>query len=446
MHFERTTDQLAEAGAPMEAASHLQWYRAVLLILLALCAYLSVPLLSGGRLLVPSFPTVALTPLLLLTVWPNFSQTDIVFLLKIGVVLLVSIALSPGYEYIDEKLFGLIQCGMAIAVAIMIVRLMQQIRREFLERTLLVLSLLIVVGAILEVLGPLRDISDAFREWAYSQAYYVYDRDLRDINMVGWPRPKLFSVEPSHVTKLFIAAINSWLLIRVSWGKVAIVTATTLIMLLIMGSPMLLVSAAITLAILIWDRGAGVRAKMAMILGALLIGVICGTYFVGSRYSAIATRVASVGESTNMQSSEGEGGSEEKRIIYPYITLADTWRRWPLFGVGIGGKEIVFENTKLSVRRKPEAALGNNAMAEFGIYLGLVGGAWFIYLLLRQARHTGVHRVGLIIVILAMYSQLMGGVDSFRYWGFVALFWGALAVGDSKAVGNEASAGAGIRQ
>lgn len=129
--------------------------------------------------------------------------------------------------------------------------------------------------------------------------------------------------------------------------------------------------------------------------------------------------------------------------MYPYITLASTWVRWPLFGVGISGKEVVADNTDLDLRRS-EVALGNNAMAEIGTYLGLVGGAWFVWLMLTQARQTGVRRLFLLALIVALFSQLMGGMESFRYWGFIALLWGSLAVADTEG-GREVVAAAGGR-
>ena len=422
-HFERTADKSVDHGGRMEVASNLQWYQAALLILIAWSTYTSVPLLSGGRLLVPSFPTVALIPVLLLTAWQKVSKADEVFLLKITFVLLLSMLLSPGYEYLQEKFLGLIQCSMAIGVTILTVRLMQQMRRESLERTLLVLWCLIVFGCILEVVGLTRDISDSFREWAYVGMFTLIDSDLRDINMVGWARPKLFSSEPSHVTKFFIAAINSWLLVRVTWNRVAVVAGATLAMIVIMGSPMLVVSAAITVAIVLWDRRAHLRTKVAMILATLLIGGLFGVYSGGSVYSSIANRLMNVGP---IQVGD-DLSSEDSRIVYPYVILVDTWRRWPLFGVGISGKEVVLESGRFG------DDLGNNAMAEMWTYLGLVGGVLFIYVLLRQAYQTGVDRLGLLVVTVALFSQLMGGFVAFRSWGFIALIWGALAVADTQA-------------
>jgi hypothetical protein len=325
---------------------------------------------------------------------------------------------------VREKFFGLVQCAMAIGIALLIVRLMLQIRLAVLERALFVLWCLILVGCVLELLGVTAEISDSFRAWAYGNAYTLYEGDLRDTNMVGWPRPKVFSPEPSHVTKAFVAAVNAWLLIRVTWNKAAIVAVATLGMLTIMGSPMLLISAAITLAIMVWNRRSSVRARVMMVTASILIGVSFAAFFGASTYSNVTERVARVGESNRARAS-----SEQQRMLYPYLTLRDTWVRSPLFGVGISGKEVIGEFTTLPVDR-PETALGNNVMGEMGTYLGLVGATWFLYLLFAQARRTGVRRPTLLFAFIVLFSQLMGGIENFRYWGFIALLWGALSVAD----------------
>jgi hypothetical protein len=384
--------------------------------------------------LVPSIATVAITPLLLLAVWSSFSTTDVIFMLKITFVLLLSIALSAGYEYIEEKYLALIQCCMAIGVAFLMVRLMQQMRRDLLERTLLLLWCLIVTGSILETLGVIRDLSDSFRVWAYEAVFGLYDREWRDINLVGWVRPKLFSAEPSHVTKFFIATVNSWLLVNVTWRKVAIVAGATIVMLVIMGSPALFVSAAITVLIVLWNRRENLRKRIAALLVIFIMGAIFGAYDAGSRFSNVTSRLETIDAGFTQES---DLGSEEKRFVYPYMVLASTWLRWPLFGVGIGGKEVVFENAVFAVS-DPQAALGGNALAETGVYLGLLGGVLYAYTLLSQARYMGVHRLILLAMIVALFSQLLSGMVTFRYWGFIALFWGAVAVADIQAKSSSA--------
>ena len=413
------------------ASAHLT----VLLVLIAWATYLHVPLVSGGRLLVPSFPAVALSPLLLLAVRQNLSTSDVVFLFKIGFVLLLSIALSPGYSHIQEKLFALAQFVMALGIAVLVVQLMQVMSRASLERALLIVCALILIGCLLEMFDVIKAPSDAFRAWAYGQLQGIYHADARDLNMVGWPRPKLFSEEPSHVTKFFIASTNAWLLVRVSMGKAVTVVGATTIMLVIMGSPMLIVSGAITLSILIWNQRVRLGVRIATVMGILIVGGVVGSYIAAESYSNVADRVARIDESavTDMDESSGESterlGGDERRVVLPWVTLADIWRQWPFFGVGVGGKEFVAEYRNLS-ESNPTLVVGNNAFASIGIFLGIVGGTMFVLLVLAQARNSGVRRVGLLAVVVILFSHLIGGIDSIRYWGFVALLWGALAAGD----------------
>jgi len=125
-----------------------------------------------------------------------------------------------------------------------------------------------------------------------------------------------------------------------------------------------------------------------------------------------------------------ERTSASLRLVYPYVTLIDTWLNWPLFGVGISGKEVVADQTRLVLDR-PIEAIGNNAMGELGTYLGIIGSFLFLFLMSRHLRHTGVRRLGLMLLLVVFFSQLMGGLESIRYWGYVGLFWGALTVSDS---------------
>ena len=410
-----------------------QSYRATLLVVLALTTYLYIPLVSGGRLLVPSFPTVALIPLLFLTVRRNLSKTDELFLPKIAFVLILSIALSPGYIYVTEKFFSFAQLILALAVTVMTVRLMQQLRREVLERALLVLWCVLVVGSVLEVAGLIREISDAFREWAYGGTFTLYDGDARDISFVGWVRPKLFATEPSAVSKMFIVTINSWLLVKVTGRKAVVVAGATGFMFLILGSPMFVVSVAITLSILVWNRRASIRTRVATVLAALIVSVLFLVFFGGSALSTVTERLDRIGATTS--TGQLEHRSENIRTLIPWINLVNTWSRWPLFGVGVGGKEVLVEYSPFS-DHSLNTAMGSNAAAQLGNYLGLLGGAWFVWLLLMQASQTGARRLDLLLVIVFLFSMLMGGIVTFRYWGHIALLWGALAVADTNGNGG----------
>jgi hypothetical protein len=317
-----------------------QWVRALLLILIALSTYLSVPLVSGGRMLVPSFPTVALLPILFVVVWRDVDLSDCVFMLKVFFVLIASIALSPGLAYATQKIFALIQCCMGIVAAAVAVKLMQQMRIVVLERALCALWVLVIAGCLLEIAGIITAASDSFRTWAYGDTFTVYDAINRDINMVGWLRPKLFSVEPSHVTKLFIASVNAWLIVRVTWPKVWITVAATLVMLIIMGSPMILASAAITFAVVLWNTRAKPRTKVAMVLVAVIVASVFAAFYADSRVAVISDRLTNINEESIEEGNEM--GSEEKRLVYPYVVLVETLLLLPFFCLGFGLMVVLF--------------------------------------------------------------------------------------------------------
>lgn len=417
---------------PALARSTTDWqaYRATLLVLLAFAVYLDVPLMSGGRMLVPSFTTVALVPILFLTVRRNITSIDQFFVSKVIFVLLVSMALSPGYKYLIEKGFSLAQFCVALAVLVMTVRLMKQLRPEVLERTLLIIWVSLIVGSVLEITGVLRDASDAFRAWAFTGVRKIYISDARDIGYVGWVRPKLFSTEPSYLSQIFIATVNSWLLVRTTVVKAVVAVLATGIMFVIMGSPTIAVSAFITLAIVIWNHRASVRARVAMVSVALLVSATFIAMYGETALSTTERRLGQIGDVG--ASGQLEVRSENIRAIMPWLTLARTWSRWPVFGVGFGGKDVAFEESGMSkARYSYRQSMGSNVVAEIGTCLGIVGGAWFVWLLLRQAAYMGARRLGLLVVLVILFSLLTGGLETIRYWGHIALFWGTLTIADS---------------
>ena len=405
-----------------------QGFAATLLLCIIVCTYLHIPLVSGGRLLIPSFPAVALAPLLFLTIRRHITAPDIVFLISFGFLLIFSIAFSPGHSYVTEKAFSLVQCCIAVAITVATVRLMLVIEVGVLERTLLALLCLIVFGSILEVVGITKDASDAFRQWAYEGTYTLYHGDDRDMNFVGWLRPKVFSTEPSHVTTLFVTVLNAWLLLRVNKQKLLIAAIATVVMFTVMGSPMYVVSAAITFSILVWNQKATRRTKTLMVLFAILLSIIFVAVFGESTLSTVTQRLDRIGDTT--AGGQLDVTSENLRVVFPYLILFEVWSQWPVFGAGIGGKEVVAEGIFVLQGADPRVGLGTNGLAQGGIYLGILGVAWFLWIFLRHAGHIGIQRLGLLLVLVGLMAQLQGGVDSIRFWGFISPLWGALAVAD----------------
>jgi hypothetical protein len=168
-----------------------------------------------------------------------------------------------------------------------------------------------------------------------------------------------------------------------------------------------------------------------MVLATLVVSLSFVAFFGETALSTLETRVERIGM-TEQATGELEIRSENVRAVIPWVALVNTWSQWPVFGVGVGGKEMVVVESGMSeAAANYQRAIGANAVAQVGIYLGLLGGACFIWLLVREASDTGARRLGLMLAIVFLFSMLMGGLDSFRYWGHIALLWGALAIADS---------------
>ena len=177
---------------------------------------------------------------------------------------------------------------------------------------------------------------------------------------------------------MFIVSINAWLLVRVTRVKAAIVAVSTASMFVIMGSPMFVVSVAITLTVLVWDPRASIRTRVAMVLATLVISVAFLVMFGGTALSTLETRVGNIGATDS--TGQLERRSENVRAVTPWIALVNTMGRWPIFGVGFGGKEVVFDTSVIPASTSKEA-IGGNAVTQVGMYLGVLGGTWFIWLL-----------------------------------------------------------------
>ena len=75
---------------------------------------------------------------------------------------------------------------------------------ETVRKTLFLWMMFIIVGVILETtFSPIRDFSDAFRHLAFD-GRFIYDDEVRDLQDYGFVRPKLFTQEPSHISKAFV--------------------------------------------------------------------------------------------------------------------------------------------------------------------------------------------------------------------------------------------------
>lgn len=265
--------------------------------------------------------------------------------------------------------------------------------------------------------GILRELSDSFREFAYSRGgYRVYTNVDRDEILLGFDRPKFFTSEPSLLAIGFFAFSNSWLLLSFSRKNWMIVCISTIIMLNLTGSPILLISLVASIVILIsqirYSRNSWYILLVAtLIVYALTIGGVFDKVQDRLMHSLFETDISVV-------------SSENLRMIFPYISMIDILKSSPFFGVGISGKELIGVYSSLPLDSSD--AFGNNNLAAMFTYLGGLGGMLFIAVFYGYIGRIRISSKLIFIIMFIALTQMMGGFESPRFWGYIFLFIGVL--------------------
>ena len=441
MKAPHTPRELASASSGLVGKQNrpLPKFRIALLVAFLVAIYVDVHLYVTSSFVIPSvFMLLVLMPILGVMYHRRIYKYEAAFVGKILLVLLMSVLLSPGFEYIDQKLFGLVQAVAAIIGAVLLLKLLDDLPRHWVARVLLVLSVALVAGAFLEVIGVLRPISDSFREVAFHETLF-YEADERDVTITGFPRPKFFTAEPSYLAIGFFAFINSWLILTYSKKSLFVACSLTVLMFVLTGSPVIVISLIVSLVIAQFSESDFTSLAFIGVLACVV-----GLGLASMQPQVFTSFLERVGESYQYLGTSIPT-SENLRLVFPYLTLVDVLRVSPFFGVGVTGKELIERYSSLPV--DPSAALGNNALAWFFIYLGLVGSLLFIKFTLDYWRRARVGRIALLVVLVLALSQTMGGPETLKFWGYVSLFAGVVKKSSGpgertlKAAGNRRASG-----
>jgi hypothetical protein len=333
---------------------------------------------------------------------------------------------SPGIASLGHKLSGVAQTTVAITAGILLVKEMMRLERHTIEKILFWLSMLLLVGTVLEVSGFLGGLSDSFREVVYRQGgYAVYTNEERDLTLAGFNRPKVFTSEPSLLAIGFFVFSTSWLQLVSCMRSWLLFMVATMFMLYLTASPVLLISVLASFCIMFLHpkRGRIVLSRsMVVVLGAV---IVFGSFFLfsGSLFEQINQRLISAGLGAHTY----QISSENLRMVFPYLTAVDVLGSSPFFGVGISGKEVIGSFSTLPI--DPSDAFGNNNLAALFIYMGFFGAFLFVATFYQYLGRflSSFHLLMLLILVLGL-TQTMGGFETPRFWGYVFIFVGVLSV------------------
>ena len=437
-----STLRTARAESPMSwttVAERLSWIRTGLVVLFLVGIYTNVTPVIGG-IPVPVLLSVV-TGLLLLAV--HITEIDLKTLALLGLLYLVGLAstiFSPGVAtFLGEKLKSEILlilsslCGLGFYLEL----------RTWSARSLGGLFAgavaIILAGLVLEILGPLKPVSDAFRVRVMPEVF-LYTSDARDIALHGSIRPKLFTSEPSHVAKFLNVVVVAWMLASgkgrsLAFGFLALFAAA-----LLTRSPTILIGMiAAQVVVISWTlrklvARPGLNAS-SIAMGFLAVMASALVFFILAALGAalFSTRMEAV--------LSGGDASALVRLLTPVVIASEVLYAHPLFGMGIGGKEplvpILLQaysehiSTRWLLTQPLEAqlsALSGNFFLHW-IYLGILGGvssAVILFAIVRQWSR-GTMAVGCFVILLIL-SFAHGDFFAPRYWFDVAMICAVAAV------------------
>ncbi|WP_146592389.1 hypothetical protein [Puniceibacterium confluentis] len=188
------------------------------------------------------------------------------------------------------------------------------------------ITVAIIIGALLERLGPLRPISDGIRSALYP-ASILYDGEARDLANHGFVRPKLLTSEPSHLGKFFATFITVAAALDSRRIKHLVVNVAGY---MVIASPVILIAVGVIVLMILQARGwrRSFRSPFIMLPAVLTLALV----------AVYVYQIATVRLS-------GNGGGIEpstyQRIVQPYLVMMMSLEQRPLFGYGLGSQALL---------------------------------------------------------------------------------------------------------
>uniref|UniRef100_UPI00404716C0 hypothetical protein n=1 Tax=Yoonia sp. TaxID=2212373 RepID=UPI00404716C0 len=268
-------------------------------------------------------------------------------------------------------------------------------------------SVFLIGAAVLEILGPLKAVSDQFRSIAYSDNI-LYLNEARDLSMAGFVRPKVFTSEPSHLGKFTMFAI---VLFAIASGKVWKAIALTVIGFAVIKSAVILFAVPIIFSIKISQGAANTKrsfVRMVLVVAALLVTGAIIYWLAADRLGFGSDKIEA---------------SAFLRIIRPMYVMALAISERPFFGFGLGAENELVRLYSLGTFAFPDqiyaqqrfaetlSAVGGNIHFSVPTQLGIVGTLiWLLFL--ENVRRIFSSPALVFWTFYIMYGFALGAVNT----------------------------------
>lgn len=402
-------------GAGLLGRVLLLWYLAVMFTVFSL---------QFGDLKVSCFFALPAALVMLARNMSSASQKEMMLLGLLLFVALLSVVVGTDADFIDERAKSFLLFGYSLLMAYALRLELGRATRADVSWTSGWLLVVILAGAILEVLGPLKPISDAFRAQNENETF-IYSADLRDLTIAGFIRPSVFTAEPSYVAIGVAVFSFVWFVSTRSRYRVVMFGLATVLTLYLVRSPIsaiALPSVVLVLLASVFRRSTGSQRveRIYITLTAMVLAIPVA--YVAFR-AVFAARRLSGGVSGD--------GSLVVRLIAPPRIAAAVLEESPFMGAGLGGREAILSqmhNVFIELRvlnalhhvNRVEVAIPN-AFWEHWIYFGLFGGVLAGYAIVRYFRLLCGGNCLTAAIFLLLLANSLGAYTNPRFWSFATL-------------------------
>lgn len=388
-------------------------YALVLLLLLGI--YLEVAIYLSPTVPIPSALAGAAGLVLIWRRRDDFTARQLAAFMAVIFTLVAACLAAPDWSFLPKRMTGLIQFTYSLVVAFALYLTLVRADRRVLARMLLGMCVVILVGAQLEAIPAVREISDGARQVLYKSG--VYESDLRDLLFYGKVRPKFFTSEPSAVTFSFSLLSLAWFLTsenRHRWAVFGLLMLAS--QLIIPGPTTLLGGVAAGLSYLMLparERNQTVHRGAIIFCTAiaLVILLVSGSILYADRIEAIMA---------------GRDPSFFYRVIGPALVALKVVGEYPLTGIGLTSEQfgadlamnVFVQSPSFSSAWRFErfSEVLTNYFWLHWIYLGLVFGALVLIALNVWLRSLGVANLAYCWVVWALFGQASGAYVGPKTW------------------------------
>jgi hypothetical protein len=399
-------------------AHHLSGLDVALVCLFLIGLYTNYTIPISAKVPFPSAPAGVAGLLLLWRRRHDVTTRSFTCFMAVIFLYIASILCATNIEFLSRRFNGLVQLTYSLTIGYGLFLTVVRANRRQAAALFLAVSLVILIGCLLETYGGLRPLSDAVRNAIYKRG--VYENDLRDMVFYNRIRPKFFASEPSSVTFVYTLCTFLWLVISPWRHKLVVYLALAGLGLFAMPGPTLLLMLLLIMPYMLFlaSRVAG-RLSGVRVVKVLLAGAVFLTVFVAAANVLFAERLR---ETTN-----GNDPSFFYRVQGPALVAAYIGQNYPLAGTGLTGEPFIErEVINVYVRSSsfstgwqilsPATELLINYFWLHWIYLGVLWGTVLVVALTLWLNVLGVPSPAFAWMVWAILGQSSGAYVGPTCW------------------------------